>query len=65
LPASSRWLRLRTEGCAGATWGSDTLHLMEDGGVHYVRLEAGRHRLFVRDLTTGERSETWIDVRDL
>jgi penicillin-binding protein 1C len=65
LPASSQRLSLKAQGTGPFSWESDSLQCQfEPGGTFAVLLE-GRHRLRVRNTTTGAMLETWILVKAL
>lgn len=65
LPDQARLLKLNKHGLSGVVWESDTLEIQNRQGQPYAILKEGRHQLRARDLVSGEKVETWIEVRSL
>ncbi len=65
LPEAGSWLPLRAQGTGAIDWQSTTLTVEWRRGRPYARLCEGRHELTARDLATGSKAETWIEVRRL
>ncbi len=63
-PRSRQRIPLRALG-TGVQWQSETLRCYEEGGSHFADMTEGRHRLVLVRTGTGERLETWIQVKAL
>jgi hypothetical protein len=64
LPERTQRVPLKAQG-NGVEWQCDTLPLEAEGSRTSAALRAGRHIITARNRQTGERSETWIEVRAL
>ncbi len=60
LPAESQWIPLRAESSGRVIWSASPISRLDDARFF---LAEGRHALVARDLITGARASTWIEVR--
>ena len=65
LPDSARRITLQVNGGRAYQWESESLTFERTAGQSRGLLTEGRHRLTVRDIATGSRAETWVEVRRL
>jgi penicillin-binding protein 1C len=63
LPDGGRRLPLRAAGADRSEWRSETLEFERAADRVYALLREGTHRLQLRDPATGDRIETWFEVR--
>jgi penicillin-binding protein 1C len=62
LPQGGSRVHLQAEGTGALEWSSDSLECRAEGGRRIALLTEGRHRLVVRDPSTGDEAQTWINV---
>lgn len=65
LPADGQWLSLRAESVGAIEWGCHSLSQKTAHGHPRLQLREGRHSISARDATTGQKAETWIEVKAL
>ena len=63
LPQHGRRLRLRALGGGVLRWESHSLTVRGQGAESEAELTEGRHKLVLRDATSGRTAESWIEVR--
>ena len=65
LPDSARRIALQSSGGRDCRWASESLTLTSSAGQPHAFLTEGQHRITVRDVDTGARAATWVEVRKL
>ena len=63
LPAAAQWIALRAEGRGDLEWSSPTLPVQQEGAVFRAQMREGKHTLLAREVATGRKVETWIEVK--